>query len=212
MSWKEIDPITTRMSWDIMKLKLGDSILVKDIMRRNTPRISKDRSMKDAVGILEETRDQCLLVVDKEDITGILTKRDVETALTRKDGQRAKVGALMSPVSTVSGDATLLEATRIMGESGSRHGLVRDDNGAIVGQTSLDDILIVSPELIRVFCTLENLVGLALESEVDLRVHLRGKINDICEELLDLKSTPLDEESREFKAAFRGIFKEPAQR
>lgn len=180
MSWKEVDPITTRMCWD-MKLQLRESISVEEITRRNIPRISRDSPMKEAVEVMDEMGLPYLLVEDEGSIIGFLT-REAEMAL-RWRGQQANVGQFVSPSTAISGKATLMEVARIMGRRNTRHILVKDEENVVVGLASLDDILVVAPELIREFCTLRDLVGLALESRVDISVHLRKKINDLSREL-----------------------------
>ena len=91
-----------------------------------------------------------LVVMDGDDLLGIITERDLMKSVARAlDPEQATVSDLMTKdVITVTSDTHLFEAARLMAARWIRHLPVVDDGG-IVGMVSQRD-------LVGVFAALDN--------------------------------------------------------
>ena len=114
--------------------------------------ISGGDSIRDAAKLMHDKKISSLLIVDGEKPAGIITERDIVSAIGEgMDSNTAKVADIMTkdPV-TIKTTENPLTAKKIMFEHNFRHMPVVDDDGKLVGIISLRD-------LIRIW--LDNLVG-----------------------------------------------------
>jgi PAS domain S-box-containing protein len=92
---------------------------VADVMSRNVATASPDALVVSAAKVMAEKKISCLVVMDRQDVAGILTETDVLRRVVRngKNFYRTKLAQIMSsPVETVSSDLSVLDASEIMGE------------------------------------------------------------------------------------------------
>lgn len=115
---------------------------VIDAVRRSGVAVEVDATVQQAAAVMEQSGVGCLVVLDGEQLAGIVTDRDlVRRAMARALAPDARVdGVMSSPVVTVEADADVAEAFTRFGESTVRRlAVVRD--GRFVGVLALDDLL-----------------------------------------------------------------------
>lgn len=114
-----------------------------DALRRSGVGITRERTLREAAQLMEETGVGSLAVLDGSDLVGIVTDRDlVRRALARNVPSDARVDAVMSsPVVTVDADADLHEAFALFRTHGVRRLAVTRD-AQFLGMITVDDLLI----------------------------------------------------------------------
>jgi CBS domain-containing protein len=114
-----------------------------DAMRRSGVAIGPDRTIHDAVGLMDQAGVGSLAVIDGTELVGIVTDRDlVRRGLAKSLSPDARVDGLMSaPVVTIDADADLHDAFALFRSNAVRRlAVVR--GGEFVGMISLDDLLV----------------------------------------------------------------------
>lgn len=105
--------------------------------------IDPDKSVYDALALLEEKNLGCLVVVDNETLIGVFTERDYarKVILKGRSSKDTLVRDIMSdsPI-VVSPDATVDECMQLMTNKFIRH-LPVIDNGKLVGLVSIGDLV-----------------------------------------------------------------------
>ncbi len=145
-----------------LRSKLGQEMLVSDVMTTGVISITKYESVVQVANILCEKNISGLPVVDKENkVVGIITQADILSMVgvgrehTFKDllkymlGERLPerrvgdhVGDIMtSPPLTIRPDASIAEAIRIMDEKRIRRLTVVDEKGLLIGIVTRADVL-----------------------------------------------------------------------
>ena len=114
-----------------------------EAVRRPGIAIQADQTIRDAAKLMESAGVGTLVVVDGDDLVGIVTDRDlVRRALAPGLDPTARVDAVMSmPVETVDADADLHDTVRSFESRGTRR-LVVTEGGRFVGIISVDDLVI----------------------------------------------------------------------
>ena len=116
---------------------------VADVMSRNVATASPDALVISAAKVMAEKKISCLVVMDHQDVAGILTETDVLRRVVR-NGQnfyRTKLAQIMSsPVETVSSDLSVLDASEIMGEKHIKR-LPVLEGGKLVGIVTQTDLV-----------------------------------------------------------------------
>lgn len=114
-----------------------------DGVRRSGVAVSPSRTIRDVASIMEKAGLGALAVTDGEELTGIVTDRDlVRRALARDLAADARVDAVMSsPVVTIDADTDLHEAFGLFRSHALRRLAVLRD-GRFVGMITVDDLLI----------------------------------------------------------------------
>ncbi|HUV41719.1 MAG TPA: CBS domain-containing protein, partial [Sedimentisphaerales bacterium] len=90
---------------------------VRDIMSTDVTTISSHNTVLSAAKVMSENKISCLVVVDDNNVTGILTETDMLTpiAAQKTDFSTILVADIMSsPVQTVQDELSVFEAGRIM--------------------------------------------------------------------------------------------------
>jgi len=114
---------------------------VADVMTRASVADSPTDSLREAAGRMWKQQTGSLLVMDGDQLLGILTERDVMKAVARgADLDQTPVSAVMTTaVLTVTPQTTLPDAARHMATRWIRHLPVIDD-GKVVGMVSQRDL------------------------------------------------------------------------
>ena len=98
-----------------------------------------------AAELMEEQNVGAVVVAEQQRPVGILTDRDLALALGARGRSRSEtVQEVMGcPVTTMSQDEGIFQATRHMMETAQRRMPVVDNLGRLVGLVSLDDLLVL---------------------------------------------------------------------
>ncbi len=179
----EIDPVTAKMSWEIMKLRMREQVRVRDVMRRNIMSIDSNMPVEEAAELMIRSNAQCIAVKEDGEISGMINERDLVKAIR---DPRKSVGNISSPPLTVNIDTSLLDVVRIMGRYGTKSLLITEEDD-IAGYTTLHDLLVVSPELIREYISFKDLLDLTMESDADIGIFLEEKLKEACMDYLTEK-------------------------
>ena len=115
---------------------------IREIMRTDVLEVEMAATLQEAAQSMRERKISSLLVTEKDRLVGIMTERDLVSAVA--DGADAEVAHVRdymttNPVSSVA-DVTLDEATQVMLENGFRHLPIVDDDQRLIGIISLRDL------------------------------------------------------------------------
>lgn len=114
-----------------------------EAVRRSGVAIGPERTIREAARIMEQAGVGALAVIEREQLVGIVTDRDlVRRGLARDLPPDARVDAVMTaPVVTIAADADLHDTFVLFRTHALRRlALVRD--GQFVGMITVDDLLI----------------------------------------------------------------------
>ncbi|MEA2472330.1 MAG: hypothetical protein QOE06_245 [Thermoleophilaceae bacterium] len=115
---------------------------VKDVMTENPESVEPDASIEDAAKKMKEADTGALLVVDGDDLKGIVTDRDIVVNAVAEGNTDAKVeDVASSDTTTIEPDAGIEDAINLMRENKVRRLPVVDDDEP-VGIVSLGDLAI----------------------------------------------------------------------
>ena len=106
--------------------------------------VSPDASVAEAVAEMIESRQGCVLVMEKDHVAGIFTERDVLTRVVGKalDAGKTRVGDVMSPdPELLTDDVMVAYALNYMDIGGYRHVPIVDAEGHPQGVLSVRDVL-----------------------------------------------------------------------
>jgi len=114
-----------------------EKLMVKDVVT-----VPSNALVQESVKLMNKNRIGCLLVVDYDEVTGILTERDILERLVEK-GKNSKetvVSEIMTKhVMFGSPDMELVDATRLMFENKVKK-LPIKEGGQLIGLVTLTDI------------------------------------------------------------------------
>ena len=114
-----------------------------DATRGSAVAIEPDRTIRHAAQVMEQAGVGALVVLDGQQVTGIVTDRDlVRRAIARGISPDARIDAVMtSPVITADADGDLRSTVALFRDHAVRRlPLVRD--GVFVGMFTIDDALV----------------------------------------------------------------------
>lgn len=124
---------------------------VREVMTQNAQTIKSSDTVKHAAEMMQEQGVGALPVFDGDRESGMITDRDivVRCIASELNPEHTSVGEVMSKgAKSISGDAGLDEALKMMEQFRIRRLLVKDRGGAVVGIVSLGDLsLAVDKEL-----------------------------------------------------------------
>jgi CBS domain-containing protein len=125
----------------------GGETTVGDVMTKDPVSVEPGDSIEDAAKAMKEKDTGALLVVDGDELKGIVTDRDVATALGEGNAD-AKVGDVASTdTTTIKPDDSLADAIKKMREADVRRlPVVEDDGDKPVGIVSLGDLAIAADD------------------------------------------------------------------
>jgi len=117
-------------------------VYIAEIMTKASVSESPSDSLKAAAARMWSQQTGSLLVMDGDDLVGIITERDIMKAVAQgTDVDSTPVSSIMTTgVLTVAPDSSLHEAARLMALRWIRH-LPVLDNGAVVGMVSQRDLV-----------------------------------------------------------------------
>jgi len=116
---------------------------IQRIMSENVETIAPDVSISDAASLMSSKLIGCLIVVEGDDVVGILTERDVLSKITAegREAKKVKVREVMtSPVISAYPDLEIEEAIKTMGDKKIRRLPVVKD-GKLAGVITSTDII-----------------------------------------------------------------------
>jgi CBS domain-containing protein len=116
---------------------------VGDVMSDNPASVEPGDSIEDAAAKMKEADVGAVLVVDGDDLKGIVTDRDiVVNAVAEGNGDASVEDVASTDTTTIEADAELTDAISLMREKKVRRLPVVDDDGEPVGIVSLGDLAI----------------------------------------------------------------------
>jgi CBS domain-containing protein len=136
-------------------LKVGAfplSIEAKEIMVSNVVTVSPDVSVKEAVDTMNRYGIGCLVVMEKKDVVGIVTERDLLKRVLAKctDPRNISVQEIMSkPLIIGKPDMQIQEVIKLMFDRRIKK-LPITEKGKLLGLVTLTDLVSFQPQLIRV--------------------------------------------------------------
>ncbi len=126
----------------------GGETTVADVMTKDPVSVGPGDSIEDAAKAMKENDTGALLVVDSDELKGIVTDRDIVVNALAEGNSDAKVEDVASTdTTTIKPDAALTDAIQKMRESDVRRlPVVEDDGGKPVGIISLGDLAIAADD------------------------------------------------------------------
>lgn len=115
---------------------------IREIMRTDVLEVEMAATLQEAALSMRERKISSLAVTEKDRLVGIMTERDIVTAVADgADSEVAHVRDYMTsnPVSAAA-DTSIEEATQMMLEHGFRHLPIVDADQRLVGIVSLRDL------------------------------------------------------------------------
>jgi len=132
---------------------LPTTIQVKDVMSNKVITVSPDASVSQTAVLMNINNIGSIIVTDNSGRPiGIITERDIVKRLVAKNLVPSSVKAeeiMSSPVKTISPNAELSEAARIMHRSGIRRLVVVSDS-RLIGVITSRDIIEITPSLVEI--------------------------------------------------------------
>lgn len=115
---------------------------VKDVMVKNVKTISPGATMAEAAKTMKKYRIGCLVVVERNNVLGIITERDLAYKIIAEERSLdTKVEDVMTrDLKTISPDKSIKDAAKVMAAHVIRR-LPVIENGKLVGILSIEDIM-----------------------------------------------------------------------
>jgi len=129
-----------------------EKICIRDIMSENPVMINKKASVLDAAKEMKSEMVGSIIIVEDGKPIGILTESDIMRKIVAEEKDPAKIAVeeiMSSPAITISPDAGIEEAVRIMGKHKIRR-LPVVENEKLVGMVTERDLMQVSPLLMDI--------------------------------------------------------------
>ncbi len=116
---------------------------IRNIRVKRPLTLSPDKTVAEAVEMMQKNRVGCLVVVEKEKMVGIFTERDVLLKVVGKKGvEDMKLREVMTPkVEGFEPDDSVAHVLNAMHVGGYRHVPVVDEKGKPVAVISIKDIV-----------------------------------------------------------------------
>jgi CBS domain-containing protein len=135
-------------------------MLVREVMNRDVVTTEPDASLREAAKKMNQHHIGSLVVVEEEEIVGILTERNILIAIAEgKNPEGAQVKDIMKKkVVTIEPDKMVEDAVELMTKNRIKK-LPVVENGKLVGIITCSDIAVVEPKLIE---AIANLVSIKL--------------------------------------------------
>ena len=115
---------------------------VAAVMTRSVLSLPPGANLQQAVELMEDHHNNCVVVAENDYPIGIVTERDLVRLFSEQDGGvDSCLGEVMTcPVRTVPSETTVTEAAELMLETGMRHLVVVDSSGILVGLVGEHDL------------------------------------------------------------------------
>jgi len=125
---------------------------VRDYMGMKVVTADVSDSVFDVASKLIEGKVGCVVIMQNDDIAGMVTKGDIikNTILSAQDPKKLRASSIMTtPVVTISPDNSLEEAAKKMSERRiSKLPVIDDESGLLVGIITSTDIIRVEPNYV----------------------------------------------------------------
>jgi len=124
-------------------------LLVKEIRNIKLVYLEKNTSVFDAARMMREKRTSSILVLDKNTLAGIVTGRDIVQKVVcgeLKPRETTLNQIMSSPVKSIDSQKTLVEAARMMRDTGIKKLAVVEDR-QLIGIVTEKDIIEILPAL-----------------------------------------------------------------
>lgn len=117
--------------------------LISAVMTRDVCQVGVDQTARGVLALMQEKSVSSVLVIEDELILGIITERDIVRALHSNGNLKELncVDLMQSPVMSVEGNTSCLDAYHMMAGRGVRHLAVTDAEGHIKGIASEGDVM-----------------------------------------------------------------------
>lgn len=116
---------------------------IREIMRTDVLEVEMAATLQEAAQAMRERKISSLAVTEKDRLVGIMTERDIVTAVA--DGAESEVAHVRDYMTTnpvsAGAETKIEEASQIMLEHGFRHLPVVDDDQRLIGIVSLRDLM-----------------------------------------------------------------------
>ena len=122
---------------------------IQHILRRSVKTLPPETSCAEAARMMRDDEIGCVVVAEGDRPAGVVTDRDlvVRVMAAGEDADRLPLRDVMSGAPVFLGDARSLDAViRTMREQGVRRIPVVDEEGALEGIVTLDDLLVLLAE------------------------------------------------------------------
>jgi CBS domain-containing protein len=122
---------------------------VKDIMKSKIVTVSHDETIKNACQKYKDFKIGCLIVLDNDNIVGLVTERDIieRTILLDKDPNTAKIRDIMTTdLITIDMDEKVMKAVDVMKDNNIKK-LPVTHKGSLIGIVTSTDIAYSRPSL-----------------------------------------------------------------
>jgi PAS domain S-box-containing protein len=160
---------------------------VSEIMSRNVAGVQKDASVAEAAEIMTSRGISCILVMDGDDVAGVLTEKDLlgRVVALRKDPARTKMKEVMSSlVISVPCTFSVFSASKLMEELNIRRLVVTKDKRFCGVVTQTDIFMAVKNKLLE---EEEKSIRLLQESKSNIyKTDLDGKITYVNPAFMEL--------------------------
>jgi PAS domain S-box-containing protein len=116
---------------------------VGDVMKKEVATISPEEIVISAARIMSDSKISCLVVMDQDNVAGIVTETDVLRRVCKngKDFYQTRLSQIMSsPVESAASDISVLEASKILGDRHIKR-LPIIDEGKLVGIVTQTDLV-----------------------------------------------------------------------
>ena len=114
---------------------------VRSAMDTGVPMLDGGRSVAEAAALMDQRRASCVLVVGDGRTEGIVTERDMVRLYVQGGREKRLAEVMNAPLISISPDASLVEAARLMQEAGVRHLVVASPDGQTPGVLSEHDLV-----------------------------------------------------------------------
>lgn len=134
-------------------------MLVRDVMNKNVVIAKPDVTIREASGVMNKFSIGSLVVVEDKNIVGIITERNVLTAVAEgKDPETMPIENIMTKkVITITPDKPVEEAVDLMVKNKIKKLPVVGEGNKLVGIITASDIIVVEPKLIASIASLISL-------------------------------------------------------
>jgi CBS domain-containing protein len=132
---------------------MAGMLRVADAMTKDVRVVREDTNMQEVVHTMTKFDISSIVVVQKDRPIGLITHKDVIIKVLEQDFVTSALTArhvMSAPVTTISEDATIEEAAKMMASKGYKK-LIVVRNGSLVGIITTTDIVRQQPKLVELF-------------------------------------------------------------
>jgi CBS domain-containing protein len=123
-------------------------VKIRELQLSPPLKVQKGTALREAISLMQERKQPCLLVLDGEKVAGIFTERDILYKLTApgKDLSGPVDAVMTAEPRTLHPEDLAGKAIRLMTEKSYRHIPLADDDGKLLGYVTARDIIVYIAE------------------------------------------------------------------